>query len=196
MIRRAPAPRGPARRAAPIAPTALAVSAVAAVALAVGGPGARAASHDDDASAAVAAEAGDEDDDDAPTAAANGFSGPLGPAGVFTGGATELPALTLSVVEPLASGPYTLDSGSYYRIDVVADGSGELALSGAEFFRSVWVDEVVIEDIEVRPLGLDSLEFDAAGTATVSFVAIRPGTYTLSIPGSSGESQRATFTIR
>ena len=194
MIRRAPSPR--ARRdlvpaVARAVPTGLAI-----VALVLGASGARAASHDDDASAAVAAAEDDDDDDDAPAAAANGFSGPLGPAGVFTGGATELPPLTLSVVEPLASGPYTLDSGSYYRIDVVADGSGELALSGAEFFRSVWVDEVVIEDTEVRPLGLDSLEFDAAGTATVSFVAIRPGTYTLSIPGSSGESQRATFTIR
>ena len=137
------------------------------------------ASHDDDASAVM-----------------EGASGPLGPAGVFTGGATELEPLTLSVVEPLAAAPYTLDSGGYYRIDVECDGSGELALSGSEFFRAVYVDEVIIEDIEVRPLGLDSLEFDAAGTATISFVAIRPGTYTLSIPGSSGESQRATFTIR
>ena len=167
-----------ARRARRVAPVA------AALALALAAPVASA--QDDDA----------EDDDDAPAAAANGFSGPLGPAGVFTGGATELAPLTLSVVEPLASGPYTLDSGSYYRIDVVCDGSGELALSGAAFFRSVWVDEVVIEDIEIRPLGLDSLEFDAAGTATISFVAIRPGRYTLSIPGSSGDSQRATFTIR
>ena len=142
-------------------------------------PAALGASHDDDASAAVV-----------------GASGPLGPAGVFTGGATELEPLTLSVVEPLADAPYTLDSGGYYRIDIECDGSGELALSGSEFFRAVYVDEVIIEDIEVRPLGLDSLEFDAAGTATISFVAIRPGRYTLSIPGSSGESQRATFTIR
>ncbi len=148
--------------------------------------------------AVLAASHDDADDEDAPDggAAMDFGAGPLGPAGVFTGGATELEPLTLSVVEPLASAPYTLDSGSYYRIDIVCDGSGELALSGSEFFRAVYIDEVVIEDIEVRPLGLDSLEFDAAGTATISFVAIRPGTYTLSIPGSSGESQRATFRIR
>ena len=95
-----------------------------------------------------------------------------------------------------SDGPYTLDSGGYYRIDIECDGSGELALSGPEFFRNVWVDEVVIEDIEIRPLGVDSLEFDAAGTATVSFIALRPGTYTLAIPGTTGESQRATFVIR
>lgn len=129
-------------------------------------------------------------------AATDNGNGPRGPAGVFTGGAVELPPLTLSVVEPLAQAPYVLDSGTYYRIDVVCDGSGELALSGSELFRNVWIDEVVINDIEVRPLGLDSLEFDDEGTATISFVAIRPGAYTLSIPGSTGESQRASFTIR
>lgn len=178
MIRRSPEsrPRGSVR--VPAAPALCAALALACAS------GAFAESHADD-----------EDDDGAP-AASGGFAGPLGPAGVFTGGATELEPLTLSVAEPLASGPYTLDSGSYYRIAIECDGSAELALSGSEFFRAVYVDEVVIEDIEVRPLGLDSLEFDAAGTAEISFVAIRPGTYTLSIPGSSGESQRATFTIR
>ena len=179
MIRRTPARRSSAR--ADATPSMRGAAAFA-LALALA-PGAFAASHSGD------------DDDDAP-AAAGGFAGPLGPAGVFTGGATELEPLTLSVAEPLAAEPYTLDSGSYYRIDIECDGSGELALSGSEFFRALYIDEVVIEDIEVRPLGLDSLEFDAAGTATISFVAIRPGTYTLSIPGSSGESQRATFTIR
>lgn len=119
-----------------------------------------------------------------------------GPAGVFTGGAIELPPLTLSVVEPMAQAPYELESGRYYEIDIVCDGSGELAIGGAEFFRNIWIDEVVINDIEVRPLGLDSLEFDDEGTATIKFVAIRPGRFTLSIPGTTGESQRAEFTIR
>jgi len=32
-----------------------------------------------------------------------------------------------------------------------------------------------INGIEVRPLGLDSIEFDDAGAATISFVPIRPG---------------------
>jgi hypothetical protein len=41
-----------------------------------------------------------------------------------------------------------------------------------------------------------SLEFDDAGEAEISFIAIVPGTFTLSIPGTEGESQRASFTIR
>jgi len=121
----------------------------------------------------------------------------LGAAGLFTGGARELAPLTLSVVEPMGDGtPYELVSGGYYSIDIVCDGSGELAIGGAGFFRSIWVDEVVINDIEVRPLGMESLEFDDEGTATLRFVAIRPGTHMLSIPGSSGDSQRVEFIIR
>ena len=96
----------------------------------------------------------------------------------------------------MASAEYKLKSGGYYRIDINADGSQELALSGGDFFRAVWVDEIIINDIEIRPMGLHSLEFDDAGTASISFVAIVPGRYTLSIPGSSGETQQAVFNIQ
>ncbi len=118
-----------------------------------------------------------------------------GSAGLLSGGAETLPPITLSSGMPLAADAYVLESGKYYEIDIVADGSAELAISGAEFFRNVWVDEVVINEIEVRPLGLDSLEFDDEGTATIKFIAIRPGQYEVRIPGSTGETQKAVFTI-
>jgi hypothetical protein len=92
--------------------------------------------------------------------------------------------------------PYELESGKYYRLPINADGSAELAISGAEFFRNVWIDEVVINDIEVRPLGVDSLEFDDEGTATITFVTIRPGRFVLRIPGTTGETQQAVFNIK
>ena len=116
--------------------------------------------------------------------------------GVMTGGATKLPPITLSSGMPLSDATYELESGKFYSIDIVCDGSAELAIGGAEFFRNIWINEVVINDIEVRPLGLDSLEFDDEGTATISFVAIRPGTYELRIPGTTGDTQKATIVIR
>lgn len=116
-------------------------------------------------------------------------------AGLLSGGAETLPPITLSSGMPLAEEPYVLKSGKYYEIDIVCDGSAELAISGSQFFRNVWVDEVVINDIEVRPLGLDSLEFDDEGTATIKFIAIRPGRYEVRIPGTTGETQKAVFTI-
>ena len=45
-------------------------------------------------------------------------------------------------------------------------------------------------------MAVDSLEFDDEGTATMSFVAIRPGSFALEIPGSSGNTQKIEFAIR
>lgn len=110
----------------------------------------------------------------------------------------ETIALTLASGQPLFAGgqPVELQSGAYYEIEITSDGSAELALAGAEFFRSIWINEIVINDIEIRPMAVDSLEFDDEGTATMSFVAIRPGSYALEIPGSTGETQRVEFAIR
>ncbi len=105
----------------------------------------------------------------------------------------DLPKLSLSAGMPLADAPLKLKSGKYYEIEIEADGSQELALAGPGFFRAIWVDEIVIEGIEVRPLGVDSLEFDEAGTAEISFLAIKPGRYTLGVPGS--DLQRVEITI-
>ncbi len=116
--------------------------------------------------------------------------------GLLTGGASRLEPITLSSGMPLAAEAYELESGGYYQIDIVCDGSAELAISGSGFFRNIWMDEVIINDIEIRPLGIDSLEFDDEGTATLKFIAIRPGTYELRIPGTTGDTQKATFTIK
>lgn len=117
-------------------------------------------------------------------------------AGLLTGGAQKLDPITLSSGKPLTKGPYQLEAGKYYEIEIEADGSAELAIAGADFFRNIWIDEIVINDIEIRPLGVDSLEFDDEGTAEISFVTIRPGTFTLRIPGTTAESQSAVFQVK
>ena len=107
----------------------------------------------------------------------------------------ELPELKLMSGEPVSAAPLTLKSGTYYIIEIESDGSAELALEGAAFFRAIWVNEVVINDIEIRPLGLDSFEFDDEGKIELSFIAIKPGKYALSVPGSTGDSQRVEISI-
>jgi hypothetical protein len=62
-------------------------------------------------------------------------------------GRTDLEPITLASGQPLAKAPYELQAGKYYRIEIVADGSAELAIEGPKFFRNVWVNEVVINDI-------------------------------------------------
>jgi hypothetical protein len=117
------------------------------------------------------------------------------PAGLLAGKNKEdLPEVILSVGEPLGD-PWHLKSGRYYEVEITADGSGEIGLEGAGFFRAIWVDEVVIRGLEVRPMGLHSIEFDRAGTMEIGFVAIKPGRYDLHIPGATGATQRLEIVI-
>jgi len=111
-------------------------------------------------------------------------------------GRKDLDPITLASGKPLAKGPYELAAGKYYRIAVEADGSAELAISGADFFRNVWINEIVINKIEVRPLGIDSIEFDDEGKAQISFVPIRPGTFVLRVPGTTSDTQQAVFIVK
>lgn len=129
-----------------------------------------------------------DDDDDKPA---------LGMAGLLSrGNKADLPPIMLSAGMPLADAPLELTSGTYYEIEIEADGSQELALVGPEFFRAIWIDEIVIEGLEIRPLGLDSVEFDEAGTMEIGFIAIKPGSYYLKVPGSTGDTQRLEISIK
>ena len=120
----------------------------------------------------------------------------FGVAGLLSGkNKQDLPPITLSAGMPLADAPWVLQSGTYYEVDIVGDGSQELALVGADFFRAIWIDEIVVEGLEIRPLGLDSVEFDEAGEMEIGFIAVKPGRYHIKIPGTSGETQRIEITI-
>lgn len=103
--------------------------------------------------------------------------------------------LTLASGQPLGD-DVTLESGAYYTLVVTADGSAELAIEGASFFRSIWMNEIVINKIEIRPMAIDSIEFDKAGVVEMSFIAIKPGRHVLRIPGSTGETQSITISIQ
>ncbi|MEM9797457.1 MAG: hypothetical protein AAF919_13270 [Pseudomonadota bacterium] len=128
----------------------------------------------------------DDDDDD------SGF----GAAGLLSGSNKEdLPPILLSAGMPLADAPWTLKSGTYYEFEIEGDGSQELALEGAAFFRAIWIDEIVVEGLEIRPMAIDSVEFDEAGTMEIGFIAIKPGRYEMRVPGSTGDTQRLEIVI-
>ncbi len=122
----------------------------------------------------------------------------LGFAGLLsnTNQGEELPTLTLASGKPVSNAPLELESGKLYELEIEADGSAELALEGSGFFRNIWVNEVVINGLEVRPFGLESVEFDRAGTMEIEFLAIKPGQYDLRIPGTEGPDQRVEISIR
>lgn len=120
----------------------------------------------------------------------------MGLAGLLSAGnKQDLPPITLSAGAPLTAGPWQLKSGTYYEFEIEGDGSQELALVAPEFFRAIWIDEIVVEGLEIRPLGLDSIEFDEAGTMEIGFIAVKPGRFVMRVPGSTGDSQKLDITI-
>ena len=108
---------------------------------------------------------------------------------------TTLAPINISAGEPLATKPYKLEAGKYYKISLKSDGSREVPIVGAKFFRNIWVNQVSINDIEVRPLGIDSFEFDDEGEIELTFIPIKPGTYTLGLPTAKSDRERATFIV-
>ena len=98
--------------------------------------------------------------------------------------------LTLSVSE------FELETGKYYRWRIVHDGGEEFQLVAPDLFRNSWIDQVVIEDLEVKPLGLHSVEFDDEGTIDIWFVPIRPGNFDFWIEGYRERGLAGTFVVR
>ena len=125
-----------------------------------------------------------------------GLSGPAAAQAGLTTRPTTLETLKLSSGLAFPEKPYELEAGKYYRWTIEADGTAELGIAAPEFFRNIWINEVVVNKIEIRPLGLDSIEFDDAGKATITFVPIRPGTFTSLAPETEGESMRGTFVVK
>lgn len=110
--------------------------------------------------------------------------------------AVDLPPLKLSAGQAFPKEPIKLEAGKYYRWTIESDGTSEMAIAAPQFFRFIWINEVVINDIEVRPLGLDSIEFDDAGEATISFVPIRPGAFDYFMPNAPGDAYRGKIIVQ
>lgn len=110
--------------------------------------------------------------------------------------ATNLPPLVLSAGKAFPKEPMQLEAGKYYRWTIECDGTSEMGIAAPDFFRFIWINEVVINKIEIRPLGLHSIEFDAKGAATISFVPIRPGEFEYFMPNSKGDAFRGKIIVK
>ncbi|MEQ1899154.1 MAG: hypothetical protein ABL866_00320 [Devosia sp.] len=91
---------------------------------------------------------------------------------------------------------FELETGKYYFLSVTSDGGDEVAWFAPELWRNSWVNQIVANDLEVKAFGIYSLEFDAAGTITVSFVPIRPGEYEFYSPGYEDKGLKGKFVVK
>lgn len=111
--------------------------------------------------------------------------------------ATRLPDMAIDSANlSLSVSEFELETGAYYRWRIVHDGGEEFQLMAPDLFRNAWIDQVVIEDLEVKPLGLHSVEFDDEGTIDIWFVPIRPGNFDFWIEGYRDRGLGGTFVVR
>lgn len=91
---------------------------------------------------------------------------------------------------------WELETGKYYRIDITSDGNEEISVVAPELWRNSWINQIVVNDLEVKAHGLYSIEFDDGGTFNISFVPIRPGEYEIYVPGYENRGLKGKFIVK
>src|SRR5918995_6748140 len=85
---------------------------------------------------------------------------------------------------------FELIAGQGYRWKISAAGGLEYKFH-TDLFRDVWMNQIVIEDLEVHMNGAPAwLEYDADGTIQIQFTTVRPGSYTWSVPDLAGKGMK------
>jgi hypothetical protein len=90
-----------------------------------------------------------------------------------------------------------LESGKAYRLRIVAKGRQEYKFYAPEFFRYIWLNQIVINHLEIHGGGPpDHLEFDDPGEIAIEFVAIKPGAYKWESRGLEAKGMTGTITVK
>lgn len=90
-----------------------------------------------------------------------------------------------------------LESGRAYRLRIVAKGRQEYKFYAPEFFRNIWINQIVIQHIEIHGGGPpDHFEFDDPGEIALEFVSIKPGEYPWSVRGLEAKGMTGKFIVK
>lgn len=91
---------------------------------------------------------------------------------------------------------FELVAGQGYHWKIRSNGDFEYRFV-TDLFRNVWVDQIVINGLEVHMDGGPAwLEFDRQGTIQVDFITVRPGEYTWSVPDLKDKGLSGRITIK
>ncbi len=91
---------------------------------------------------------------------------------------------------------FDLETGKYYRMDITVDDADDTAFMAPELWRNVWINQIVVNDLELKTQVPYSLEWDDGGTFNVSFVPIRPGEYDFWIEGYQDKGLKGKFVVK
>jgi len=91
---------------------------------------------------------------------------------------------------------FELIAGQGYRWKITSAAGLEYKFH-TDLFRDVWMNQIVIDDLEVHMNGAPAwLEFDSEGTMQIQFTTVRPGTYSWSVPDLADKGMKGTITIK
>ena len=113
---------------------------------------------------------------------------------------TKLPELKIDTVNlKYSQTSYTLETGKFDWWKVSSDGQEEdIGLAAPELFENSWIDQITSGDdnqLEVHAQAMDRIEFDDAGSMTISFIPIRPGQYDFYTPGFENKGLKGTVLV-
>lgn len=91
---------------------------------------------------------------------------------------------------------FDLETGKYYRMDISVEDADDTAFMAPELWRNSWINQIVVNDLELKTQNPYSLEWDDAGTFNVSFVPIRPGEYDFWIAGYEDKGLKGKFVVK
>lgn len=89
-----------------------------------------------------------------------------------------------------------LETGKLYMLPLQAKGYKEYRWEAPEFFRNIWVSQVVVEDLEIHTTTIDALEFDDQGTIEFWFVPIRTGEFAWYIRDLEAKGMQGRIVVR
>lgn len=124
------------------------------------------------------------------------FAQPIAAEGDKTRRAERIEPLVLNASTGFSVTRYEIETGVYYRWRIESDGLEEYKLLAPGLFRESWIDQVVIEDKEVKPFGLHAVEFDDEGEIDIWFIPQRPGEYPFFVEGLDTEGFSGVFVVR
>jgi hypothetical protein len=135
----------------------------------------------------------DDDDDDKPAVK------PAAATEKVTRASKDVPELILGSAKDsfvVNRKDFELVAGQGYRWKITSAAGLEYKFM-TDLFRNVWMNQIVINDLEVHMNGAPAwLEFDSEGTMQVQFTAVRPGQYTWSVPDLADKGMKGTITIK
>ena len=108
---------------------------------------------------------------------------------------TNLPRLVFDGDLNFSVKEYKLETGVFYRWSIESKGGEEFALFAPELWRNSWVDQMVINKIEIKAQNPYSFEFDEPGVVEVTFLPLRPGRYPYFLKGFEQRGMAGVFVV-